>query len=417
MASVAGSTEVKDRNDERALSVLPGGTTRGLTAMYPLLPRASYGSGCRLFGEDGRAWWDLNNNFTALILGHAHPDVVRVLREAVERGSSFGLPTLAEVEMAEALVARVPWAEQVRFCNSGTEAVFTAVRAARAVTQRPKIVVQRPAYHGAGDALLPAEGDGYTRGVPTGVTDDTVIIPTGDAAALHTACSMYPDQIAAVLLDVAPSRAGLRPLSHEFVSAARALTTSIGALLVVDEVVTFRASVSGMATGHFAVTPDLLAVGKIIGGGLPIGAVVGARKIMYQFDPREEGFVFHGGTFSGNPLSMSAGQVALRVYDDDAIERLNRLGARLRSEVNAAINPIGWEATGYSSVLKIVPTTADLADDWRVRLWWAAEQRELLLTPGTMLACLSTPMDERVVAGVAERIIESVVSVSREPAP
>lgn len=399
--------------DARALAVLPGGTTRGLTAMIPLLPRAVYGEGYEVVGERGQRWIDLNNNFTSLIHGHAHRDVVKAAAQALAAGPSFGMSTTAEIELAELLVDRVSWATQVRFCNSGTEAVMAAVRAARSLTGRDKIMVPMPSYHGSADHVLPALGGSALNGVPNGVRDDTLVVEPGDISALEAAFAAHGSEVAALVLDLVPSRAGARPVSSEFLRRARELTTSVGAMLIVDEVVTFRHDFAGMTAGHFGVQADLLAVGKIMGGGFPVGAVLGTAEAMAVLDPRHGSTIFHGGTFSGNPVSMRAGIAAMELYDEAAVARLNDLGDCLRTAISDDAEQLGWNITGFGSIVKIVHDTAAVPSDWPVRLWWAAERRGLLIVPGTMSMCLSTPMDRGVVDTVADRILDALREVTQ----
>ena len=400
--------------DERALTVLPGGTTRGLTAASPLAPRAVCGRGYTVFGEEGQRWVDLNNNFTALIHGHAHPDIVRAAVEAVEAGASFGMSTVSEIELAELLVERLPWADQVRFANSGTEAVLAAVRAARVVTGREKIIFPYPSYHGSADSALLALGGVATNGVPSGTKKDVLLVDPFDQSALEAVFAEHGDDIAGYVFDLVPARAGGRPLSTDYVRLARELTQRHGALLIVDEVVSLRHGYSGMAYSQHGVSPDLTTVGKIIGGAHPIGAIVGTRAVMEYFDPRHERPAFHGGTFSGNPVSMRAGIVSMELYTESEVNRLIGLGNRLRDQLNDEIRDFGWEATGYGSSIRFQFTGEIEPAEWKRNLWLAAESRGLLLVPGSLSIALSTPMDEALIDDVAPRIVESFESLRVE---
>lgn len=409
----ATTTDVVSLNDARAFRVFPGGTTRGLTAMFPPLPRVVRGSGYTVTGESGRRWIDLNNNFTALIHGHAHPNVVTATVDAVRDGSSFGMPTTAEIDLAELLLSRLTWADKVRFCNSGTEAVMTALRLSRAATGRTKVVLPTPSYHGSADPMLVALGDASSHGVPDGVRGSLVLVPPADPAALDAAFAEHGGDLAVLVLDLVPARSGARPLEHAYVQHARELTRRYGALLLIDEVVSLRHHVSGMAAGHYGIEPDLTTVGKIIGGGLPVGALLGTEDLMAHLDPRIVPSVFHGGTFSGNPATMRAGLAAMQAYDVDAVKRLVALGDRLRARLLPTAQALGWDVTGFGSSIKFVHREADEPPNWRERLWWEAQDRGVLLIPGQLSGCLSSPMTEDVVDGVAERLNESLAAVAR----
>lgn len=373
--------------------------------MFPLAPRAVSGHGYEVVGEDGQRWIDLNNNFTALIHGHSHPAVVAATQCAVRDGASFGMSTRFEIELAELLIERIPSAAQVRFTNSGTEAVMTALRVARAVTGRDKIVFLSPSYHGSADHALVALGPASTRGVSAGVHAEVRTVPPGDLEAMRAVVTGDPD-VAAVVLDLVPARAGSRPLDREYVAEVRRITREHGVLLVVDEVVTLRHGFGGMAADHFEIDPDLTAVGKIIGGGLPVGALLGSAEAMEVLDPRTQPPVFHGGTFSGNPVTMRAGLEAMRLYTRSEVQRLARLGDRLRSALVDTARPLGWDVTGFGSGVRLVPAAGMVEPDgWRPRFWRAAEERGVLIVPGQLSMSLSTPMDEALIDDVAQRLI------------
>jgi glutamate-1-semialdehyde 2,1-aminomutase len=396
---------------DQAFRVLPGGTTRGMTAMFPPLPRADRGTGFEIVGSAGQRWIDANNNFTALIHGHGHKATLEALHVQLDRGISFGLPTHREVELAELLTDRVPWIEQVRFCNSGTEAIMAAVRAARALAGRDAVVVMRPAYHGSADHVLAALGERWTAGVPSRTLDDSIMIRTGSEDELLDVMQTRGENIAAVIIDPAPQRAGGEPLSSEFMQAVRAETHARGALLIADEVVNFRHHRSGMTTGYFGVVPDLLVVGKIIGGGLPVGAVLGTRDVMCIFDPRVQGSVFHGGTFSGNPMTMVAGLETMRDYTDERVNHLVSLGDRFRARALPSLEQLGWTAIGFGSLSRLIPLDGMADEATATRVWWAAERRGVLLGPQSLGVALSTPMDAAVVDELAGRVCAAVHEV------
>ena len=376
---------------ERALAALPGGNSRTTVFVPPRPPYAVRGSGCRLTDADGREVIDLQNNYTALVHGHAHPRLVEAATEAVREGAAFGLPTEWEIELAEALAARVPAAPLWRFANSGTEAVMVAIRLARAVTGRPAILRFEGCYHGSADAVV-STGPG----VPDGVARDVVVVPVGDREALDAALAELGDRLAAVLFDAMPNRAGLRPAAREFVTHLRAETRRRGVLLIQDEVLTYRIWTGGMHS-LYGIDPDVVTLGKVIGGGFPVGAVGGRAEVMEHFDPRRARALSHGGTFSANPVTMRAGLAALELLTAEEIGRLNALGDRLRFELGLQ----GWEVTGMGSLLRVH------ADDV-AELWWRLYENGVLIA-GNGLMCLSTPMD----GGVLDEVTAAFGRVRR----
>jgi glutamate-1-semialdehyde 2,1-aminomutase len=402
----------EESRDDRAFRVLPAGTTRGMTAVFPPLPRVVSGQGFTLHGSEGQQWIDANNNFTSLIHGHQYEPIVKALHEQVDLGLSFGLPTEREVELAELLVARVLWAEQVRFCNSGTEGVMAALRAARAATGRSHFVVMRPAYHGSADHVLPALGPHASHGVSDAVQAESVLIETGSVDALLSVMEARGSQIAAVLIDPTPQRAGGRLLSAEFLRAVRDVTRQHGSLMIADEVVAFRHGFAGATTGVVGIEPDLLVVGKIMGGGLPVGAVLGRRDVMAWFDPRQQGSVFHGGTFSGNPMTMVAGIAAMRGYGQDEVQRLNALGDRMRGRLHASLEAAGCDAIGFGSISQIVSVVPRDQASFSRDLWWAAERRGLIVGPQSLSVTLSTPMTTDTVDEICRCIEEAAQEVA-----
>ena len=329
---------------------------------------------------DGQELIDLHANCTSLVHGHAFPPVLTAASDALANGSCFGLPTLAEVELAEHLCARVSWAPFWRFTGSGTEAVMAAVRAARAYTGRDLILRFADCYHGGSDALLQPGA----RGVPAAAQTDILTIALGEPDALVAAVEAHADRLAAVLLDLMPNRAGLSPVAPSFASLARELTTAHGSLLILDEVITFRLSPSGLHA-LYGIEPDLITLGKIIGGGLPCGALGGRPEVMGVLDPTRPDAVALAGTFSANPVTMRAGLAALQALDPSVIARIDALGERLRAGLLAQ----GHTVTGRGSLLKI--HSPDLPTLWR-RLY-----AEGVLIAADGLFCASSAMDEAVI--------------------
>jgi glutamate-1-semialdehyde 2,1-aminomutase len=288
------------------------------------------GEGAELIDVDGNRYVDWMQSWGPLIAGHAHPDVVAAVTDAARRGTSFGAPTQAEVELAREVVARVPSAEMVRMTSSGTEATMSALRLARAATGRDRVLKFAGAYHGHVDGLLAEAGSGLaTQGIPAspGVTDaqakDTVIVPWNDRAAVEAAL----DGAAALVCEPYPANMGLVPPEPGFLAFLRERADAAGALLVFDEVISgFRVGRGGVQERE-RVMPDLTILGKVIGGGLPAAAYAGSRELMERIAPA--GDVYQAGTLSGNPLATAAGLATLALLDDGAYERLEATTAQL----------------------------------------------------------------------------------------
>ncbi len=365
---------------ERALRSLPGGNARSTLFVAPHPPYAARGEGYEVVDVDGHRAIDLQNNYTALVHGHAFAPVAQAAMAALAQGSAFGLPTLSEIELAECLAERVGWAERWRFANSGTEAVMMAVRAARAATGRDGLLRFANCYHGSWDAVV-RRG---SHGVPAAAQRDVLTLELGDEQGFVDALEEHAGRIAAVLLDPMPNRAGLRPLEPSFVRLVRAQTERHGIALVLDEVITFRLAPGGLHS-LYGIEGDLVALGKMIGGGFPVGAVGGRGAFMDVFDPRRPDAVAHGGTFSANPVTMRAGLAALEAFGLAEIERVNALGEGLR----VGLRERGWSVSGQGSLLQIQ------AQD-PTALWWRLYEAGVLIA-GNGLMCISTPMDWSIV--------------------
>jgi glutamate-1-semialdehyde 2,1-aminomutase len=374
-------------------------------------PHVVRGEGYRVWDDRGRKLIDVNNNFSVAVHGHAHPEITAAAERALRDGASFGLPNRYEWEHAELMLARFPGLDQVRYTNSGTEAVMTAVRVARASTGREAIIVLQDAYHGTSEVALCASGGRSVRGIPKGVVEDVTVVPINATTRLREVIESEPGRYAALLIDLMPSRAGLVSLSEEFVALARELTARHGIVLIVDEVISLRLGLHGLS-GEYGVTPDLVTVGKIVGGGFPVGAVIGREEIMRELSVALPTYLEHGGTFSGNPVSMASGAVSLRLLTGDAITRLNDLGDAARRALEARVAYAGWEVRGRGSVFRPFPQGATRVDEEiRRGLWWAAYDRGLLLTQANMVA-LSTVMTDDVVTDIADRLADAVMELA-----
>nr|WP_205745594.1 glutamate-1-semialdehyde 2,1-aminomutase [Egibacter rhizosphaerae] len=322
---------------ERALEVIPGGVNSPVRAFGSVggTPRfVAEGEGARITDVDGHRYLDYVCSWGPLILGHAQPDIVAAARAALERGSSFGTPTRGEVELAEAIVERVPSVEQVRLTSSGTEAGMSAVRLARGATGRHKVVKFAGHYHGHSDALLAAAGSGVatlgipgTPGVTEGATADTIVVPWNDREAVEEAFAEHGDDIAVLACEPVAANMGVVPPDEGYLAFLRGITARHGALLLFDEVMTGFRVARGGAQEHYGVTPDLTTFGKVVGGGFPLAAFGGSADVMRHLAPT--GPVYQAGTLSGNPVAVAAGLTQLRLLDDAAYKTLDGLADRL----------------------------------------------------------------------------------------
>jgi glutamate-1-semialdehyde 2,1-aminomutase len=323
---------------ERLKRSIPGGNTRSL-AYFPPYPLAiSSGSGCRIKDADGNEFIDLLNNYTASVHGHAVPAVNEAMREQAALGTVFPAPGELQAELAERIVDRVASVEKVRFANSGTEAVMMAVRAARAFTGREKIVKAEGGYDGMWEqvpVVWPDDSDPYRAAMPEGLRELVLMVDYNDVDQLEAAMEEEGEEVAAILLEPVTGT-GVFEGTPEYFAAARRLADEHGALLICDEVITLRLAFGGFQE-VLGVRPDLTTLGKIIGGGLPVGAFGGRADVMSIFDPSASHHLHHSGTFNGNLVTMAAGCVSLDLLTREEIERINALGERLADGLRSSL--------------------------------------------------------------------------------
>jgi len=396
---------------ERATAVLPGGSTRTTTFAPPYPPYLDSGAGIHVRDVDGNDYRDFLGNYTSLILGHAHPDVVRAVEAQARRGSAFGAPSEAEVALAEELVGRIDSVERIRFTNSGTEATMFAIRAARAATGRAVVGVFERAYHGTHDTVVAG-----SPGVPPTVGDLVVTLPWDDLDGVERAIAGRDADLAAIVIEPIQGAGGVRAASRALLEGLRDICDRIGALLIFDEIIAFRAAPGG-AQSLVGVRPDLTTLGKIIGGGYPLAAFGGAAEVMDRFDARRAGALTHGGTFNGNPVAAAAGLATLARLTPDVYADLDRQAVRLRDGVadRAARAGAGVRVVAAASLFQVrlgqetaasaVSTGAGPAELF-VRLLLAG----FYLAPRG-LGAIATPATDVDVDELAAAIVEAAVAI------
>ena len=419
---------------ERACRVIPGGVSSPVRAFRavggtPLfIARAA---GAQVFDADGRSYLDFVGSWGPLIAGHAHPVVVAAVTEALARGTTYGAPCAGEVELAERIVASYPAIEQLRFVSSGTEAVMSAIRVARAATGRDLIVKFAGCYHGHADHLLVAAGSGLatfgrpsSAGVPEAFTSCTRVLPLDDEAAAEALFAREGPRIAALIIEPLPANHGLLPQRHEFLAALRRLTRAHGALLIFDEVISgFRVGRGGAAelTG---IAPDMATFGKVIGGGMPVGAFGGARAVMEHLAPL--GDTYQAGTLSGNPVAMASGLATLDLMlRDSGWQRLEARGAELERLVRPVlaqapfpvhlvrVGSLFWLALHEGGAPRAAATLSERAAARFAALFHAMLDRGVYLPPSGYEACfLSLAHSSADLSRFAQALRESLAAVA-----
>lgn len=415
-----------DANDAifaRATAVLPGGVNSPVRAWKAVggTPRVlRHASGARVVDAAGREYLDFVGSWGPLILGHAHPEVTAALQGAVVHGTTYGAPCEDEVLLAEHIVGAYPGIDQIRCVSSGTEAVMSAVRLARGATGRDGILKFSGCYHGHVDALLVSAGSGLATfgvpssgGIPRGVTESTHVLPLDDEEAVERLFAERGTGIAAVIVEPMPANNGLLLQRIEFLRALRRITREHGALLIFDEVISGFRIARGGAAERYEITPDLVTFGKVIGGGLPVGAFGGSRELMRNLAPL--GSVYQAGTLSGNPLAMRSGLTTLRVLDrEGAWDRLEELGQHLDSTLGSVLSEHGYALVREGSVFwmafqdpapRAAEAIADGADAVYARVFGHLLEAGITIAPSAyevgFLSLAHTPEDvERLAEGV-----------------
>ena len=420
--------------DETACQWLPGGSTRSATDSVPYPIYMDKGKGCILTDADGNEYIDFMNNYTVLILGHAHPRVNDAISKQIQNGALLGAPSEDQYELGRLICERVNSVDKVRFCNTGTEAVMYALRAARAVTGKSKVVKMEGGFHGnteqveisvspdlslAGPAEKPISLPD-TRGITQGVLQDVLVAPYNNISATKEIIHKNRNEIAAVIIEPVMGYSGMIPANKEFLVFLREITTENNIMLIFDEIISFRLSTGGVQQ-IYGVKPDLTTFGKIIGGGLPIGAFGGREDIMDIFSPKRQNPMHHSGTFNGNALTMRAGIAAMKEIDDSVISHINGLGEHLRSSIQEMLvtGGIRGHVTGMGSLMNIHFSTQDVADLRTARADWGSSLpvRDLLnlalknhgiYTPRRVMLCMSSPMTQKEIERALRAFEESL---------
>ena len=353
----------------KAREYLPGGDSRSTIYYTPYPMFFARGEGCYLYDADGNRFLDFTCNHTSLILGYGHPEVKRALREQIEMGTCFPGPTEPQIRLAQMICERTPSMERVRFANSGTEATMNAIRAARAFTGRPKVIKAEGAFHGTHDVMEvsiapnpqeagPQErpiGLQHVEGIPGTVLQDVVIMPFNDPDGARRIIEEHGDEVSSVIVEPVMGSAGMIPATQEYLETLREVTENLGTLLIFDEVITYRLAPGG-AQEYYGVTPDLTCLGKMIGGGLPLGVFGGRADIMSLFDPVPgRPAIHHGGSFNANPMSLVAGAATLEQLTPEVYGKLSYLGDRLRHNLEELFMDVELPAriTGLGSLFGV----------------------------------------------------------------
>jgi len=420
--------------DETACLYLPGGSTRSTTDTRPYPIYMEMGRGCFLADVDGNEYIDFMNNFTVLILGHAHPRVNNAISKQMEKGVILGAPSQSQYELAQCLCERVDSVDRIRFCNTGTEAVMFALRAARSITGRNKVVKMEGGFHGTteqmeisvspdlsqagpADAPVPLPDTG---GISPGVLQDVLIAPFNNIEATERIIRGNREEIAAVIIEPVMGAAGMIPAQRSFLEFLREITDQYEIILIFDEIISFRLATGG-AQQLYGVRPDLTTFGKIIGGGLPIGAFGGREDIMDIFSPKRENPLHHSGTFNGNALTMAAGLAAMEEVQESLISGINQTGDRLRTGIEEIMHRKGikGQLTGVGSLMNLHLSTRPVTDVRTAQadrdstlpindLLCLALRNRGIYTPARIMLCISSPMTGKEIHRALEAFDDSL---------
>ncbi|MGC9779734.1 MAG: aminotransferase class III-fold pyridoxal phosphate-dependent enzyme [Candidatus Heimdallarchaeota archaeon] len=420
---------------EKAQKWLPGGGTRNIAYFPPYPFFVTKGEGYYLWDVDGNKYLDVQNNMTVLLHGHAHPKIVEALQRQASQGTAHAAPMVNQYQLAKILCERIPSIEEIRFCNSGTEATMFSIRAARVYTGKKGIIKAEGGYHGSHDYAMVNMDPDLTaekmpkafveKGVSDAILKDVYVVPFNDLAAAEKVMKKHHKKIAAMIVEPVMGYGGGTTFTVEYLKGIRELTKKYNILLILDEVITFRLSTGGIQK-LIGIDSDLTALGKTIGGGLPVGAFGGKREIMQQFNPMKKDYIMHSGTFSGNAMTMTAGIAALELYDEAAIKKLDVLGNKLRDglkkimkELDIICHVDGIQSITYIQFPDEVPMNKqhivfntipylEFSEYLQIAL---AIQELYVISRGVTGFILSTIMDEAVVDEILVRFKKSLEMV------
>lgn len=409
-----------------AKKYLPGGVNSPVRAYKPFPFFAKQAKGSKLFDVDGNEYIDYCLAYGPLVLGHANPIIIQKVKDQLEQGTAFGVPTEKEIELAKLVIKKVPCAEMVRFVNTGTEATMSAIRLARAATGKKKIIKFEGSYHGAHDYVLVKSGSGAaglpdSPGVPIETTQNTILIPFNDKEAIDNIIEKDGNEIAAIIVEPVMGNIGCILPNEGYLEYLREVTKQNNIILIFDEVITgFRLSEGG-AQEYFGVTPDLVTLGKIIGGGFPMGALAGKKELMEMIAP--SGNVYQAGTFNGNPVSVTAGLSMLKELDENFYQELNKKGAMIRAGLKDTFedNGLNYTVAGLSSMFQVYFTdrkvydynTAKLADTEKFSIYFNKMLKNGVFIPPSQFECcfLSSMHDKEDVIKTLEAADSSLKSL------
>lgn len=425
-----------------ACKYMPGGDTRTATFFLPFPNFIKYGEGAYMYDEDGFKLLDFQNNYTSLIHGHAHPETVEAVREQIAKGSAYTAPFEKQIELSKLLTQRFPSVDMIRYTNSGTEANMHALRIARAYTGKAKIIKTEGGYHGTTDVFEASVDPNIkkagtldqikvipeSRGVSENALKDVLVVPFNDIERTRKMIEEHHQEVACIIIEPIMGSAGQITPDLEYLRFLREITTQYHIVLIFDEVVTGRLSLGG-AQKFYGVTPDLTTIGKIIGGGTPVGAFGGKREIMQMYDPRDKK-MYHSGTFNGNAVTITAGLATMKAYNQQAVDYVNDLGALFKEGVLKIYEKLGlnMKISGAGSIYNILFTDKDVKNYRDV----ASAHEELnkvlymsLLTKGIFDAergmfCMSTAMtkeDIRFGLDTLETSLREMLPAIAEEAP